>query len=205
MDSNKQKIVYENKKKSGVYRITNLENGNDYVGSSVNLGSRFYNYFSFKYLDVRTTSSLICKALIKYGYSKFKLEILEYCDPLDVLLREQYYLDLLKPKYNILTVAGSSLGYKHTEEAITKFKARRHTKETLEKFKTRLFTPEMREKISISKGTKVLVRDLLTNSTSEFNSIRKAADGLNAPNSTIRYCALQNKLYKDRYQISIIE
>jgi group I intron endonuclease len=74
---------------------------------------------------VRTTSSLICKALIKYGYSKFKLEILEYCDPLDVLLREQYYLDLLKPKYNILTVAGSSLGYKHTEEAITKFKARR--------------------------------------------------------------------------------
>jgi len=47
MDSNKQKIVYENKKKSGVYRITNLENGNDYVGSSINLGSRFYNYFSF--------------------------------------------------------------------------------------------------------------------------------------------------------------
>jgi GIY-YIG catalytic domain len=41
MDSNKQKIVYENKKKSGIYRITNLENGNDYVGSSVNLGSRF--------------------------------------------------------------------------------------------------------------------------------------------------------------------
>ena len=31
--------------------------------------------------------------------------------------REQYYLDLLKPKYNILKTAGSSLGYPHSEEA----------------------------------------------------------------------------------------
>lgn len=29
--------------------------------------------------------------------------------------REQYYMDLLKPEYNGLTVAGSRLGFKHSE------------------------------------------------------------------------------------------
>ena len=59
---------------------------------------------------------LINKAILKYGYINFKLEILEYCDPNDVIKREQYYLDSLKPEYNILQVAGSSLGHKHKDE-----------------------------------------------------------------------------------------
>ena len=60
---------------------------------------------------------LINKALIKYGYSNFSIEILEYCEPSLVISREQYYIDLLKPEYNLLKVAGSRLGYKHTEES----------------------------------------------------------------------------------------
>lgn len=54
---------------------------------------------------------LIHKALIKYGYSNFTLDILEYCDPNDVISREQHYIDQLKPIYNILKIAGSSLGF----------------------------------------------------------------------------------------------
>jgi hypothetical protein len=30
--------------------------------------------------------------------------------------REQYYLDLLNPEYNLCKTAGSCLGYKHTQE-----------------------------------------------------------------------------------------
>jgi len=51
------------------------------------------------------------------------LEILEYCDGStreDLIKREQYYIDLLKPEYNILQKAGSSLGFKHSEETLTK-------------------------------------------------------------------------------------
>jgi hypothetical protein len=62
---------------------------------------------------------------------------------------------------------------------------------------------ETRAKISAENGTKVLVCDLLTNNNSEYDSIRKAASGLNAPYSTIRYYTLQNKLYKDRYKITL--
>ena len=44
----------------------------------------------------------------------------EYCDKDKTILREQYYLDQLKPEYNLLQTAGSSLGNKHTDEAIKK-------------------------------------------------------------------------------------
>ena len=58
-------------------------------------------------------NSLIHKALLKYGYSAFKLDILEYCKPENLINREQYYLDLFKPNLNILTIAGSKLGSEH--------------------------------------------------------------------------------------------
>jgi ABC-type Fe3+ transport system substrate-binding protein len=41
---------------------------------------------------------------------------------------EQSYIDLLKPKYNILRTAGSSLGYKHSEEATAKIVASKKDK-----------------------------------------------------------------------------
>lgn len=45
--------------------------------------------------------SIIYKALEKYGHANFNLKILEYCPVNDLMLREQYYLDTLKPDYNI--------------------------------------------------------------------------------------------------------
>ena len=69
----------------------------------------------------------INKALLKYGYFPFSLEIMEYCDATKAVVlaeQEQYYLDLLKPEYNILKVAGSSLGFKHSPETIAKLKNR---------------------------------------------------------------------------------
>jgi group I intron endonuclease len=65
----------------------------------------------------------ICAALLKYGYSNFSLEILEYCGRENVIEREQYYIDSFKPEYNILKKAGSSLGYKHSEETLSKLSA----------------------------------------------------------------------------------
>jgi group I intron endonuclease len=48
----------------------------------------------------------------------FRLEILEYCPISIVLDREQFYIDKLNPEYNILKIAGSNLGYKHTEASL---------------------------------------------------------------------------------------
>jgi group I intron endonuclease len=111
----KKLILIENKNKSGIYRWTNKSTGDFYIGQSSNLHVRFKNYFDLSYLTSKN-HLIICRALIKYGFVNFTLEILEYCDNLDLLNREQYYLDKLIPTYNILKIAGSSLGFKHSIE-----------------------------------------------------------------------------------------
>lgn len=65
----------------------------------------------------------ICRSLLKHGYSNFSLEILEYCEIKDLLEREDYYFKLWKPEYNILKKAGSSLGFKYSEETKAKMSA----------------------------------------------------------------------------------
>jgi group I intron endonuclease len=113
----KETILKNNKgRAAGVYCWTNLITGKQYVGSSVNLKSRFYNYFSPKFLARHANKSIIHRALLKYGYSNFSLSILEYCDAKDAVSREQHYLDLLKPVNNIAQIAGSRLGVKCTSE-----------------------------------------------------------------------------------------
>ena len=112
----KAQILKENKGKSGVYCLTNLTNAKSYVGSSVDLRRRFCTYYSFKHLNtyLNKGKSCIYKALLKYGHSNFRLEILEYCEAKKTTGREQYYMDNLKPLYNILKTAGSCLGLNHS-------------------------------------------------------------------------------------------
>jgi len=80
--SERKEILKNNNTKSGIYlaplRI-NQVNGKSYVGSSVNLGYRLKQYYSVSYLNRKKSVSSISRALVKYGHSNFKLEILEYC------------------------------------------------------------------------------------------------------------------------------
>ncbi len=96
-------IIYEeNRNKSGVYRWVNKINGKSYVGSSKSLSNRFSLYYSLNSLKKEVKGSIIIRrALLKYGYSNFSLDILEYCESDVLITREQYYIDLLKPEYNI--------------------------------------------------------------------------------------------------------
>ena len=73
-------ILKDNKNKAGIYRFTNKLNVNFYIGLSVNLSRRFTNYFSYSYISKVKNNLTISRALVKYGYSNFELEILEYCD-----------------------------------------------------------------------------------------------------------------------------
>ena len=176
-----------------MYRWVKIISGESYIGSSVNLGKRFINYYNYNHLSDPRCNMLIYRALLKYGYSNFKLEILEYCDQASVLDRENFYLELVKPEYNILEKAGSSLGYKHTEETKYKMSVRA---------KGRVFSAEHRAKLresainrtdetkvknrahmgilNLSKGKKVEVTNIGTKITTVFESIRKAAKELNA-------------------------
>jgi group I intron endonuclease len=68
------------------------------------------------------SESFISRALLKYGYSKFKLEILKYCKQEECVAIEQHCLDNLPHEYNISPTAGSSLGRSHSEATKAKLK-----------------------------------------------------------------------------------
>lgn len=118
----KDEVLKDNRDQSGVYRWVNNLNGKTYVGSGVNLAKRLGSYYNEK--ELSRNPRPILDALLKYGYNNFTLEILEYCPKTVLLEREQFYLDLLVPEYNILKHAYSLLGFKHSQESIEKLKAK---------------------------------------------------------------------------------
>jgi group I intron endonuclease len=95
---------------SGIYRITCTANGKFYIGSAVNLRRRRNAHF--RHLRRKTHANpKLQNAWNKYGEDSFIIEVLEFVlIPEFLLVREQYWLDTLKPPLNIATVAGSTLG-----------------------------------------------------------------------------------------------
>src|SRR5260221_7409402 len=116
------------------------------------------------------------------------VEILQYCEPSDAVSREQYFLDLFKPKYNILTTAGSFLGYKHLEKTLIKMRERSCSEGT-------------RAKMSHSRSDKIKVKvtDLgwlrrpPTNISTTLDSLCAAARALNISQSRITKYFSQNQ------------
>jgi hypothetical protein len=50
--------------------------------------------------------------------------ILEYCNKESLINKEQYYIDIFMPEYNICKKAGSMLGFKYPSKTLLKFKNR---------------------------------------------------------------------------------
>ena len=99
------------KGKSGIYCWFNKINGKFYVGSAISLNNRINDYFQESYLKNKKDLNIV-RALTLYGMENFSLLILEITNKEDLLIREQYYLDNLKPKYNVLSQAGNSAPFR---------------------------------------------------------------------------------------------
>ena len=109
-------IRYNNSPKSGIYIITNIVNDKFYIGSASHLSVR-WNYHKSKMRGNKSDCKILQKAWNKYGEENFIFRILEMVeDKTKLLEREQFYLDSMKPQYNILKIAGSCLGVKRSAE-----------------------------------------------------------------------------------------
>lgn len=146
----------------------NTLTGDSYIGSAVDLSKRLSVYYSEKSRQevLNRSKSNILSAIQKYDHSNFTLEILEYCNPNDTIIREQYYLDFLYPEYNILLTASSSLGKLHTEETKIKISnsllGKSHSEETKKKMS------ESRTGKIFSYETKKILSDIRTGKNSAF-------------------------------------
>ena len=208
-DKNKFIVYKENKNKSGIYRWNNLITSKSYIGSSISLGNRFSSYYSLAYLKrkVGKGSSIIYNSLLKHGYNNFSLDILEYCEPSILIKREQYYLDILKPEYNILKIAGSSFGYKHSPETLLKFKERRLSPEALINLKLAKkgkapTSPLRRINHLLATGHITTVVNKKDNSIKVYNSIRAVSRDIGINPGTIANYINTNKWLRDTYLIT---
>ena len=112
-------ILNDTRGLSGIYMIVNKVTGDYYIGSAATnrFNSRFCNHVIYF-----RGSKVVKSAVKKYGLENFAFIVLELYPNIvtkennkELLDLEDKYLKLLLPNYNILTEAGSSFGYKHTE------------------------------------------------------------------------------------------
>lgn len=108
-------IKKELKGKSGIYGFLCKTNNKLYIGSSIELSIRFN-----KHINGLQSNILLQNAINKYNLQDFIFIVFEYCEPEELLSREQFYMNTLEPEFNILKVAGSSLGFIHKKESKTK-------------------------------------------------------------------------------------
>lgn len=100
-----------------IYAIINIVNDKHYIGQASDKSKRFKEHLKTLRGNYHC-NVLLQRSYLKHGEDKFIFVVLENlisCDKLSE--REQYWINILKPEYNLAPVAGSQLGYKHTEEA----------------------------------------------------------------------------------------
>jgi group I intron endonuclease len=151
-DSTKKKIQEDTKGLSGIYLILNKVTLDYYIGSAST--NRIHKRFS-NHLVHLTGSKVLKNAVKKYKISEFAFLVLELFPEIvnqennkKLLNLEDFYLKSLLPNYNILTEAGSSFGYKHSE--LTRIKMKTN------------YSEERREKIgNLNKNKKLSAATIL--------------------------------------------
>ena len=224
-DSVRKNIAKETKGLSGIYMILNKETLSYYIGSASTgkLNSRFTNHLIYL-----TGSKIVKNSIKKYGLHNFCFIVLELFPKVvnqennkKLLNLEDFYLKSLLPNYNILTEAGSSFGYKHSEVTRIKMKAnyseaRRNqigdlnkgkslSFETIEAIRKSALTkenPNYTEQgiLNMKKNSKsIIVKELNNTVHGEFNSIVETASALSCSTKTIqRTLKSPSKLLKGR-------
>ena len=127
--------------------------------------------------------------MLAHGHENFQLEILEVCAEYDVIKTEQFNIDYFKPEYNILTIAGSSLHFKHSEETLFKYKSRKLSDKALYNLRKAkvgaVLSPLAKTKQLLSTFHVITLKNIETNDTKKYSSIRTAARELKANHATL--------------------
>jgi group I intron endonuclease len=129
---------------TGIYKIqSKIKPERIYIGSAMCFNLR-WNEHRYLLRKNKHHSKIIENHILKYGYKDLEfliIESFEFISNEHLLSREQYYIDTLKPFFNICKVAGNTSGVKLSNE----------TKMKLSKILTgKIVSAETRLKMSIS-------------------------------------------------------
>ena len=79
--------------KTGIYKITNLENGMAYIGQSRNIKDRWADHIKVGLGADTVTRNKLYPAMLSTGVENFTFEILEICSAEELNEREKFYID----------------------------------------------------------------------------------------------------------------
>jgi len=126
-----------NKLNCGIYQIKNIITGDLYIGQSINLNRRKSQHF-YELKKNAHHSPYMQNSFNKYGESKFKFEILLYCEENELTFYEQILVNRWNPVYNTCKeIVTSPKGVKRSEE---------HKQKMREWWKGRIIMPWNRNK-----------------------------------------------------------
>jgi group I intron endonuclease len=203
--------------KIGIYKITNKINGKCYIGSSLNITKRKNKHFGGLKLNIHPNKHLQ-SAYNKYGFENFTFEIIEETEKTNLLLKEQYYIDTLRPEYNKRLIAESNLGIKFCVEARNNmsiamsgkgnnFYNRKHSKETKDKMRKKKIGVKQSEETKIKRisklNKKIFQFDIGYNFIREYESLKELCN-INSFNYKwfIEARYKYNKFYKSYYWLN---
>lgn len=122
---------------SGIYKIINVTNEKFYIGSAKNIEKRWERHR--KDLKLNNHQNIhLQRAYNKQWGEGFEFIVLEEREPCKLIECEQFYLDMLKPEYNICKIANSSLGVKRTDDFKRKLRAANLGKKHSEEHKNKI-------------------------------------------------------------------
>ena len=103
-----KKITKNTKIKSpGIYQIESFINGKIYIGSSIKMSRRVIKQHFARLKNGDHHNTYLQNHVNKYGIKDLWADVIEFCPETDLIEREQYYIDTLKPAFNINKIAGS--------------------------------------------------------------------------------------------------
>lgn len=178
--NNKDIIHNVSKNQKGVYIWETLDGKNKYVGHSINLYNRISSYFMPSIL--KTKAGRVLRYLNKHGFGELNLTIyiMDSSANLEQVIElEQYFIDSVKPKFNVDLVASSS-GY---HEAISL---------------------EMRKKLRKQRGCPVYIYKSSDFSLLYiFESKQHMYNSINIHHKTLSDCLDSGNIYLDYFYISL--
>lgn len=83
---------------TGIYKITNLENGMCYVGQAANVSDRWRQHIKRGIGAEAPTRNKLYPAMQEFGVENFSFELLEQCDRSNLDAREDYFQEVFHAK-----------------------------------------------------------------------------------------------------------
>lgn len=157
----------------GIYKVTNLINGNSYIGQSTDIRRRFYEHRCISHEG----NDRIKQDLKMYGKNNFKYEVLEECEESELDERERYYISKLKPEYNV-AAGGKSGSREYPDYVIEKIskKAKEQWQNMSEEERVKIVTHNLkgpRKGHPVSEETRQKLRDKNLGKKQSHSTIEK--------------------------------